>query len=200
MRNIKKLLCVLLCVATVLVLVACNQDTKQPQATTHMETLDIVFSAKYLNVVEVEPALMVESLKKTNPGQYTDIFVNEDGTSVTMKLTQAQVESWKTVNVQSLENVKKEFEKIDPSYKVTWTEDFSTADFHYDLDLPAQSALQYVITVEQYCIIGQLLNGVAFDGWKVNFNIYNSGSGKLVTSGDSDVGLGYETSDWEASE
>ena len=202
----KKLLIIWLCVFLLLSMAACG-NTRQETPTTgttaasapEEATMDVVFSAKFLNVAELSPEGWIDSLNELGQGQYADLYVNPDGESVTLKLTQEQKKFWMQLVFNGLELLTEEFCDIKDTYQVTYTDDLGCLDFYYDLDLPATSAIHYVIYFEVYCAFGQLLNAPDEEGWFVDFNIYNSDTGKLVTSGDSDMGLSYEPSDWEAS-
>lgn len=70
---------------------------------------------------------------------------------------------------------------------------------YYNLELNAVDAVYYVMHSEVFGVMQQLFAGVKHDEWKISINIYNSDTGKLVTSGDSDTGLNYKEEDWNAS-
>jgi len=194
MKTCFRVLGMLLCVIMCFHLAACSGETQTE------ETMAVVFSEKYLNVAEVSPEDWIESLNNLGAEQYAKLYVNDDGVSVTLEITQAQKDFWISAVNQGLQKLKGNFEAIDSAYSITWSGDYACIDFHYNLNLPAADAIYYVIYSEVYCAFGQLLNGADAGSWTVSFNIYNSDTGKLVTSGDSNTGLSYNTSDWEASE
>ena len=51
--------------------------------------------------------------------------------------------------------------------------------------------------METYCACVQIFNGIPADEWYVEANIYNTNTGKLVTSGSSETGLSYTIGDWK---
>lgn len=206
MKQHKKAMCLLLILVIAVSLASCGtQGARETAADTtgavaQEPVTRVVFSEKFLNVAENSPEDWVESLIKFSQGQYTDIYVNEDRLTVTMEITREQADSWKERVDSWLTVLQSNFAAVDPSYQIVISGDYSHIDFYYDLNLPAEDAVYYVINVEVYCAFRQLLNGAGADDWKVFCDIYNSGTGKLVTSGDSDTGMSYEASDWEASE
>lgn len=193
MKPIAKKLCLLMAVAVLLSIAACSNT---PQEET---VASVVFSDKYLKVADVSPEEWIESLKDLGEGHFVNIYINSDGRSVTLEFSEDDRAFWQDVVIDGLEKLKNSFCNINDRYKVKYSNDYSSIDFYYNLDLPATDALYYVIYFEVYCAFGQLLNGASSDNWIVNFNVYNSDTQKLVTSGSSDTGLSYESSDWEAS-
>lgn len=163
------------------------------------EAIKIIFSEKFLNVAENTPEQWIESLKSTGENQYIDVYVNEDGKTVTLEIKEVQREHWKKAYENSLEALKNKLNNINSNYRIEVNEDYSNIDMYYNLDLSAYDAMYYVIHAEGICICQQLINGVNSEEWKVSFNIYNSDTGKIVTSGDSNTGLSYEAEDWEKS-
>lgn len=163
------------------------------------EAIKIIFSEKFLNVAENTPEQWIESLKSTGENQYIDVYVNEEGKTVTLEIKETQREHWKKAYENSLETLKNKLYDINSNYRIEVNDDYSHIDMYYNLNLNAYDAIYYVIHAEVICICQQLINGVDSEEWKVSFNIYNSDTGKLVTSGDSNTGLSYEAEDWEKS-
>lgn len=224
-----RIISVLLCAALMLCLTACTSDSAQADMSVEeiiseaqaaqteqdateenapaeesapigQDTMSIVFSEKYLKVADVSPEDWVESLNDLGSGQYVDLYVSGDGQTVTLEITETHQSFWMGVVEYGLEKLKEDFSGISSTYKVEYSSDYRCLDFYYDLDLPVTDAMYYIIYFEVYCAFGQMLNGVASNSWYVSASIYNSDTGKLVTSGDSEAGLEYEASDWEASE
>lgn len=193
MKVVYKIISVFLSIAFVIGLGACENKTKE-------KNIAIVFSEKLLNVAEVSPEDWKTQLQEFGVGQYDRLYVSGNGKTVTMEITEAQKEYWLSVVQQKLELLKNDIQKVDDSYNIIYSGDYSALEFYYNLELPAKEAIYYVIYSEIYCVFGQLLNEEDPNNWVVTFSIYNSDTGKLVTSGDSGTGLSYETSDWEASE
>ena len=88
------------------------------------------------------------------------------------------------------------FNQINPDYKIEYSEDYRQVDMYYNLELDAAKVIYYVMYVEMYCVCEQFFYGTGEDEWKITFNIYNSDTGKLVTTGDSYTGLEYHNEDW----
>ena len=199
MKKLYRITCFLLCIALMLCLVACNGNSTQPTNESNQDSISIVFSEKLLGVAEVSPEDWIESLNNLGEGQYIDLYVNSDEKSVTLEVSETQKDYWKSIIDQGLQKLVADFRAIDSDYDIQYSEDYESVDLYYNLDLSATNAVYYVIYCEVYCAFGQLLNGAEPSSWLVSFNIYNSDTGKLVTSGDSETGMAYETSDWEAS-
>lgn len=211
MKIYHRIICVALCLALILCLFSCSSNpTDKPtvsenntsatySATTSGSAITIVFSEKFLNVAEMSPEGWMESLNNLGSDQYVNLQISNDGKSVALDITDSQKEFWLSVVNNGLLKLTSNLKNINDNYNIQYSEDYSCIDLYYDLNLPATDAIYYVIYCEVYCAFGQMLNGTDPHSWTVNFNIYNSETDKLVTNGDSDTGLSYESSDWEES-
>ena len=173
--------------------------TEYSGQTTENNVVDIVFTEKFLRIVQMDPNTWANDLIETSEEQYVSVHVNEDGVSVTLQITEDQRTYWIESRADLLGMLQRRFSSINSDYAIKVNEDYSHIDFYYNLDLPAYDAGYYVIYIESFCICQQLLSGVGADDWFVSVNIYNSDTGLLVTSGDSNTGLSYTTADWDAS-
>ena len=194
MKMMKRVMCAILCLVLVFLMTACGVEIPRE------ETQTIVFSKKYLLTIDVSPEDWIEDLNNLGSDQYLELYINEDGETVTMMITSEQREFWLSIVEKGLHNLKAEINQTNSDYRIAYSDDYTHMDVYYNLDLSIPDATYYVIYTEGFCIFGQLLNGAEAEGWFVSCNIYNSDTGKLVTSGDSDTGLGYNTEDWKASE
>ncbi|WP_075718714.1 hypothetical protein [Roseburia sp. 499] len=131
-------------------------------------------------------------------GNCLDIYENVDGT-VTIEITKEQQEYWLNSRGELLEDLQEKLKEYDENYRLEHNDSYTQVDAYYNLDLPADKAIVYVMYAEFLCASYQLFSGVDSDSWRVEINIYNSDTGKLVKSGSSDADFGYENSDWEAS-
>lgn len=217
MRLIKRIVCVVLIFAFCVTVTGCHTvqplETKVPlketTVTTQPPTAEttqpdgtvskIIFSAKFLTVVDLSPEEWSEALDSMSDGQYVDTYVSEDGKSVTLEITEEHRNYWIESRKEILAELQEEFSAENPDYRIEVSEDYSNIDFYYNLDKDPFQLIVDVLNVETVCVFMQLLNGVGAEDWFVTVNIYNSDTGKLVTSGDSNTGLGYEAEDWEAS-
>ena len=190
---IKKVICVILCLVLVFLMTACGIGIPQE------ETQTIVFTSKFLMVADVYPEEWIEDLNNISADQYLQLYINDDGETVTMVITPKQREFWLSIVEKGLRNMNAEIADINSTHKIMYREDYTHIDVYYDETLSYADVAYFVIMPEVFCAFGQLLNGVAPDGWYVSCNIYNADTGKLVASGDSDTGLYYDTDDWEAS-
>lgn len=194
MKMMKRVICAILCLVLAFLMTACG--VKIPQE----ETQTIIFSRRFLGIADAYPEDWMEQINNLGADQYLEFYINEDGESMTMVITPQQREFWLSVVEKGLGNLKRGINGVNSAYSIKYSEDYTHMDVYYNLELPATDAIYYVIKTEVFCIFGQLLNGAEAEGWFVSCNIYNSDTGKLVTSGDSDTGLGYNTEDWKASE
>ena len=194
MSKVKKcIFLLLLAVVTVCMLTACNR--KKPEE----DGMKIIFSEKILGIAEITPEEWVEDLIAFSDENYVDVYVNDDGASVTLEISEEQRDYWITSIADTLDELKNRFAQLGTGFQIKYSEAYSYIDMYYNLELDAYDAIYYVIYTEVLCIDQQLFMGVGHDEWAVSFNIYNSDTGKLVTSGDSDTGLSYTESDWAAS-
>ena len=194
MKMMKRVMCAILCLVLVFLMTACGVEIPQE------ETQSIVFSRRFLGIADAYPEDWMEQINNLGADQYLEFYINEDGESMTMIITPEQREFWLSIVEKGLGNLKRGINGVNSAYKIEYSEDYAHMDVYYNLELPATDAIYYVIKTEVFCIFGQLLNGAEAEGWFVSCNIYNSDTGKLVTSGDSETGLYYDTDDWEASQ
>lgn len=162
------------------------------------EYTTIVFSEKFLNVAEFSAqrwvALLEAQGEKEGEAQYGRLCVSDDGKTVILEITEAQKAYWFSVVEKNLQGFQTDIKEINNSYDLTYTSDYKELTLRYNLGLSATGAVFYVIYAETYCAFGQMLLGES--DWLVSFEIYNSDTGKIVTTGDSNTGLKYETEDW----
>ena len=194
MKMMKRVMCAILCLVLVFLMTACGVEIPQE------ETQSIVFSRRFLGIADAYPEDWMEQINNLGADQYLEFYINEDGESMTMIITPEQREFWLSIVEKGLGNLKRGINGVNSAYKIEYSEDYAHMDVYYNLELPATDAIYYVIKTEVFCIFGQLLNGAEAEGWFVSCNIYNSDTGKLVTSGDSETGLYNDTDDWEASQ
>ncbi len=161
--------------------------------------MTVIFPEKFIGIAGQTPEGWVEALEDAGPDQYLSLTAEPESGSVIMEITETQRQFWKNTMRTALDKYCRELSMENPSYKVTLSSDYAQADFYYNLDLNAADAVYYVMGVETYCICMQLLNGADPDNWIVTMTIYNSDTGKTVTSGNSNEGLSYSAEDWEAS-
>lgn len=193
MAKLKTIIFIPLMIAVITALAACNQEVAKP------EVIKIVYSEKFLGIAQMTPEDWVTDLINTGEENYVDVYVNEDGASVTLEITDEQKNYWVTSREEILDDLATEFSNLGSGYKIEYNDDYSHIDLYYNLELDAYDAIYYVMYTETFCINQQLFKGIGHDEWVVSFNIYNSDTGKLVTSGDSNTGLSYTEADWEAS-
>ena len=193
MKMMKRVMCAILCLVLVFLMTACGTEFSQEESQT------IVFSKKFLMVVDVSAEDWIEDLNNISSDQYLQLYVNDDGESVTMVITPEQREFWLSIVEKGLHKLQTEITDINSTHKIIYREDYTHLDAYYDEQLSVKNVTYFVIMTEVFCAFGQLLNGVAPDSWYVSISIYNADTGKLVANGDSETGVNYGTSDWEAS-
>ncbi|WP_075720536.1 hypothetical protein [Roseburia sp. 499] len=160
------------------------------------DIIKVNFDLKFINISGKTAEETVEEIK--DGGNCLDVYKNEDGT-VTVEITKEQQEYWITSRGELLEELQEQFKEYDENYRLEHNDSYTQVDAYYNLELPADKAIVYVRYAEFLCASYQLFSGIENEGWKVTINVYNSDTGKLVKTGDSDVDLEYDNSDWEAS-
>ena len=164
------------------------------------EIIKVELSQKFINLSGQGVEGLIEDTKN-NVGKenYVEVYENENGT-ITVEITeQQQQEYWLPSRGELMEELQEQFKEYDENYRLEHNESYTQVDAYYNLSLPADKAIVYVIYAEYLCASYQLFSGVDSDEWRVAINIYNSDTGNLVKSGSSDADFGYENSDWEAS-
>ena len=160
------------------------------------EIIKVDFNQKFLNISGKSAEETVEEIK--NGGNCLDIYENEDGT-VTVEINKEQQEYWMNSRGTMMEELQEQLQEYDQNYRLEHNDSFTEINAYYNQELPWDKAGVYVMYAEFLCASYQLFSGVNSEEWKVVINIYNSDTGKLVKTGDSDVDLTYDNSDWEAS-
>ena len=160
------------------------------------EIIKVDFSQKFLNISGKSAEETVEEIK--NGGNCLDIYENEDGT-VTVEINKEQQEYWMDSRGTMMEELQEQLQEYDQNYRLEHNDSFTEVNAYYNLELPADKVIVYVMYAVFLCASYQLFSGIASDEWRVAINIYNCDTGKLVKSGSSDEDFGYEDSDWEAS-
>ena len=189
----KKVICGILCLVLVFLMTACGIEIPQE------ETQTIVFTSKFLMVADVYPEEWIEDLNNISADQYLQLYINDDGETVTMVITPEQREFWLSIVEKGLHKLQTEIANINRTHKIIYSEDYVCMDVYYDAAFSIGNASYFLVMTEVFCAFGQLLNGVAPDSWYVSISVYNADTGKLVANGDSNTGFSYEPSDWEAS-
>ena len=175
-----------------------NNDGKTEKTiqNSEKEIIKVDFSQKFLNISGKSAEETVEEIK--NGGNCLDIYENEDGT-VTVEINKEQQEYWMNSRGTMMEELQEQLQEYDQNYRLEHNDSFTEINAYYNQELPWDKAGVYVMYAEFLCASYQLFSGVNSEEWKVVINIYNSDTGKLVKTGDSDVDLTYDNSDWEAS-
>lgn len=163
------------------------------------EIIKVKLSQKFINLSGKGAKGVVEDTKSVGEENYIDVYENEDGT-VTVEITEQQKqEYWLPSRGELMEELQEQLKEYDENYRLEHNDSYTQVDAYYNLELPADKAIIFVIYAEVLCASYQLFSGVESEEWRVEINIYNSDTGKLVKSGSSDADFGYENSDWEAS-
>ncbi len=158
--------------------------------------IKIDFNQKFLNISGKSAEEVVEEIK--DGGNCLDIYENEDGT-VTVEISEEQQEYWEVSRGKMMKELEEQLQGYGENYRLEHNDSFTEVNAYYNQELPVDKAIVYVRYAVFLCASYQLFSGVNCNEWKVVINVYNSDTGKLVKTGDSDVDLTYNNSDWEAS-
>lgn len=161
--------------------------------------MTVVFSDKFISIAGQTPEGWKDALDSNGPEQYLSLTADDTTGTVVMNITAAHQKFWLNTMEAVLADYAQDICQVNPAYKIEYSNDYTSVDFYYDPELPAVDAVYYVMGVETYCACMQLFNGTPSEEWVVNMTIYNSDTGKIVTSGSSNSGLSYTAEDWEAS-
>ena len=160
------------------------------------EIIKVKLDSRIINISGKSAEETVEEIR--DGGNCLDIYENEDGT-VTVEITKEQQEYWMTSRGELMGELEEKLKEYDENYQLQHNNSYTQVDAYYNLNLPWDKAGVFVMYAEFLCATYQVFSGVDSDAWRVEINIYNSDTGKLVKSGSSDADFGYENSDWEAS-
>lgn len=205
MKPVKRILALALCIVCLMTLMGCNRTMEEKPTSGEntegvVQTVEIQFSEKFLNVSGLTPDEWAASIWSQGSDQCESVTVDDTGKTVTMLLTDSQIEYWKSLQDEQLQALQHSLGQFDPNYRMNVEGDYSGVDLYFNLELSVNDMTHYIMSSEVLCAFQQMLNGTGADEWVVAFRIFNSDSEKLVTEGDSDTGLAFEMSDWEASE
>lgn len=154
---------------------------------------------KFINLSGKGIEGLIEETESVGKEHYSDVYENEDGT-ITVEITKEQQQDyWLPSREDVWRDLQEQFKEYDENYRLEHNDSYTQVDAYYNLNLPEDKAIVYVIYTEYLCASYQLFSGVDSDEWRVEINIYNSDTGKLVKSGSSDADMTYDDSDWEAS-
>ena len=171
-----------------------NSDDKEKS---EEDIVKVNLDLKFITISGKSAEETVEEIR--DGGNCLDIYENEDGT-LTVEITeQQQQEYWLPSRGELMEELQEQLKEYDENYRLEHNDSYTQVDAYYNLNLPVDKAVVYVRYAEFLCASYQIFSGVENDKWKVTINVYNSDTGKLVKTGDSDVDLEYDDSDWEAS-
>ena len=160
------------------------------------DIIKVNFDLKFINISGKSAKENVEEIKEG--GNCLDIYENEDGT-ITVEINKKQQEYWLTSREELLEELQEQLKEYDENYRLEHNNSYTQVDAYYNQELPWDKAGSYVVYAEWLCASYQLFSEEDSSSWRVDINIYNSDTGKLVKSGSSDASLTYDNSDWEAS-
>lgn len=159
----------------------------------------IIFNKKLVKVIGMSAEELKEDLEKNGTENYEEIVAHEDST-VSITVTEEQTSYWLESREKLLKEMQDSFAELGESFKMEYDTGFATINYTFSPDLDVQTAASYVINGEVYCAMHQLFSHGEGEEWKVFINIYNSQTGKLVTSGDSETGISWTKEDWDKSE
>ena len=163
------------------------------------EIIKVKLPQKFINLSGKGAAGVVEDTKIVGKEHYIDVYENEDGT-VTVEITKEQQQDyWLPSREDVWKGVEEQLKEYDENYRLEHNDSYTQVDAYYNQELPWDKAGVFMIYAEVLCASYQLFSGVDSDSWRVEINIYNSDTGKLVKSGSSDADMTYDDSDWEAS-
>ena len=173
-----------------------NSDDKE-KSKEDIDIIEVNIDSKFITISGKSAEELAENIKEG--GDCLEVKQNEDGT-LTVEITeQQQQEYWLPSRGELMEELQEQLQEYDENYRLEHNDSYTQVDAYYNLDLPVDKAVVYVRYAEFLCASYQIFSGVDDDKWKVTINVYNSDTGKLVKTGDSDVDLEYDDSDWEAS-
>ena len=173
------------------------REFTKPETNPKETTVDILINQKIINISGHDADGWIEDIENSDL-PYENISKNEDGT-ITLSLTETQRDRWIDFRMERIKKTQKEFSEFQDGYRIEFSDAYKTINFYYNLDLEPIEAIKYFTIAEIECGFYQLLSGVENGEWYVQMNVYNSDTGKLVTSGDSNHNLHYEYEDWEKS-
>lgn len=173
-----------------------NSDDKE-KGKEDIDIIEVNIDSKFITISGKSPEELAENIKEG--GDCLEVKQNEDGT-LTVEITeQQQQEYWLPSRGELMEELQEQLQEYDENYRLEHNDSYTQVDAYYNQELPWDKAGSYVLYAEWLCASYQLFSGVDSDTWRVEINIYNSDTGRLVKSGSSDESLTYDDSDWEAS-
>lgn len=138
---------------------------------------------------------LAEEFEET--GKLSKIVVNDAGTdidSITMYVTEEQREFWIKSRKELLDDLNRRISTYNSDYHIDYSEDCRELSLYYDTNLSVHIVAEHIFLSLFHCELYQIFSQNE-DNPDVQVNIYNSQTGKLVTTGNGNH-IGYEEEDW----
>lgn len=124
---------------------------------------------------------------------YDYLFLDNKG-SIHIGLTDEQKIIIRNDLVNYLEQLESQFENIGDNYAINVNADYSNICYKFDSQLSKQEQSNYFIYSETICMLLQVIDNTTHNFY-IELNIYDSSTGKLVSSGDTESGITWNIGD-----
>lgn len=124
---------------------------------------------------------------------YTYLCLDRNG-SLHIGLNNEQKKSITNELADYLKQIESQFESIGANYEMNVDEDYSNISYKFDSQLSKQEQSNYFIYSETICMLLQVINHTTPDFY-IGINIYDSSTGELVSTGDTENGITWNIGD-----
>lgn len=185
----RKLSVLILTAACLFLATACSNGNS---AQSDQQATEVVINTKLLNVSGNSADALLDTFNQA--GHIETGKVNSDGT-VSLYMTEEELVYWKEQEVSYLENINNRMQEKSPGYALKYDDSHSYVQLYYNQQADEADVSVWLMTSECYSALYQLFDHPDSD-WYVSIEIYNSDTGMLVASGDSNASFSYDDDDW----
>jgi hypothetical protein len=178
----------------------CGSNTDASYAKQSDETEDITtinFGSDFQNLAGMDAEELSDYLENNGEDNYQKVTVESDDT-VSMELTDDQLEYWKAYTKKCLDKETEELSDIEGKYYATYSDDYKEINAYYDMDLTSEDAFGFVGDAAIYCAMYQVFNGAR--DYDLTLNIFNVDTKKIVVGGNLETDdVSYDNTEWGVS-
>lgn len=127
--------------------------------------IEVNIDSKFITISGKTAEELVENIKEG--GDCLGVKQNQDGT-LTVEITeQQQQEYWLPSRGELMEELQEQLKEYDENYRLEHNDSYTQVDAYYNLELPADKAIIFVIYAEVLCASYQLFSGVDSEEWRL---------------------------------
>ena len=166
--------------------------TKQSEQVEDITTIN--FDLDFQKLANMDAEGLSSYLKNNGEDNFQRVTIEPDDT-VSLELTDRQLEYWKKYTRKCLDKEVQELTDINEKYNATFSDDYKEINAFYDMDLSFEDAFGFVGDASIYCAMYQMFNGIA--DYDLSLNVFNADTKKIVVGGNLETDdVSYDNTEW----